>query len=416
MRLIFWCLFSTLLLTKSILPPADSVERIRSYTRNTEFDYVRWTINAIFDKICQTSIDIPRFLSEEDQLDLVKNNLSLTEQVRTTESVIEAIYSDPEIDNPDITAAEANSNLQQLKTIEKYLEPLSETILQQQASLALQDLTLSYGGQPIPPLLYHITPLPYALIVSPREVIRQDADISLLPDMSLEERINIEQEVEENLDVSALVVPVGGVGVYPTMVLSTSDLSSLTEIISHEWTHNYLTLRPLGINYFTSGALRTMNETTANISGKEIGQTILYTYYPEYLPQTTQSLPDSTDQTLSEETDQPPAFDFQKEMHETRVNVDQMISEGKIEEAETYMEERRQFLWENGYQIRRLNQAYFAFYGAYADSPVGAAGEDPVGAAVRLLREKSNSLSEFLNRIAWISSFERLNVVINQLP
>ena len=382
LRLVFWWIFSTLLLTKSILPPADTVEQIRSFTRYTEFDYISWTIDAVFDKICQTAVDIPRFLSGEEQLELVRSSLSLTEQIRTTEAVIETIYADPNIDNPDIAASEAKSTLQQLKTIEKYLEPLSETILQQQASRVLQDLSLAYGGQPIPPLLYRITPLPYALIVSPRDVIRQDADISLLPDMSLENRIRLEQEVEENLDVSALVVPVGGVGVYPTMVLSTANLPSLTDIITHEWTHNYLTLRPLGINYFTSNALRTMNETTANISGKEIGQTILSYYYPEYLPQITQTLPDSSEQSSSEETIEPPAFNFQKEMHETRVNVDRMLSEGKIEEAETYMEERRQFLWENGYQIRRLNQAYFAFYGAYADSPVGAAGEDPVGAAV----------------------------------
>ena len=49
------------------------------------------------------------------------------------------------------------------------------------------------------------------------------------------------------------------------------------------------------------------------------------------------------------------------------------------------MEQRRQLFVENGYYIRKLNQAYFAFYGAYADVPGGAAGEDPVGPAVRAL-------------------------------
>ncbi len=50
------------------------------------------------------------------------------------------------------------------------------------------------------------------------------------------------------------------------------------------------------------------------------------------------------------------------------------------------MELRRQVFVDHGYIIRKLNQAYFAFYGAYADSPVSAAGEDPVGEAVRELR------------------------------
>jgi hypothetical protein len=72
------------------------------------------------------------------------------------------------------------------------------------------------------------------------------------------------------------------------------------------------------------------------------------------------------------------------------------------------METQREYLWENGYYIRRLNQAYYAFYGAYADVPGGAAGEDPVGPAVRELRARSETLVSFLDRISWMTSFERL--------
>jgi len=77
------------------------------------------------------------------------------------------------------------------------------------------------------------------------------------------------------------------------------------------------------------------------------------------------------------------------------------------------MEARRVFFWENGYLIRKLNQAYFAFHGAYADQPGGAAGEDPVGAAVRALRSQSLSLADFLNRISWMSSFEQLKKAVS---
>jgi hypothetical protein len=76
------------------------------------------------------------------------------------------------------------------------------------------------------------------------------------------------------------------------------------------------------------------------------------------------------------------------------------------------MESQRQVFWEHGYQIRRLNQAYFAFYGAYADSPGGAAGSDPVGPAVRALRQKSSTLKGFLNQISWMSSFGELQKAI----
>ncbi|MEJ2709259.1 MAG: hypothetical protein P8074_16740 [Anaerolineales bacterium] len=80
------------------------------------------------------------------------------------------------------------------------------------------------------------------------------------------------------------------------------------------------------------------------------------------------------------------------------------------------MEQRRIFFWEHGYHIRKLNQAYFAFYGAYADQPGGAAGEDPVGAAVRDLRVQSPNLSDFLNRISWMWKFQQLQQAVHDTP
>jgi hypothetical protein len=88
------------------------------------------------------------------------------------------------------------------------------------------------------------------------------------------------------------------------------------------------------------------------------------------------------------------------------------LSQGKIMDAEAYMERRRQFFWENGYSIRKINQAYFAFYGSYADTPGGAAGEDPVGPAVRALRTQSTSLKEFLERISRMTTFAELQKAV----
>ncbi len=71
------------------------------------------------------------------------------------------------------------------------------------------------------------------------------------------------------------------------------------------------------------------------------------------------------------------------------------------------MEARRRVFVDNGYQIRKLNQAYFAFRGAYAAEP-GARGEDPIGPLLRQLRERSPSLKAFLEQTAGITSFEDL--------
>jgi hypothetical protein len=187
------------------------------------------------------------------------------------------------------------------------------------------------------------------------------------------------------------------------------------EVVAHEWIHNYLTLRPLGLNYETSPELRTMNETAATIAGKEIGQRLLERYYPELLPPPPpEPAPEGASPQPAPAPAGPPPFDFRAEMRITRVTVDDLLAQGKIEEAEAYMEQRRLFFWANGYHLRKINQAYFAFYGAYADQPGGAAGEDPVGAAVRLLRRQSATLADFIKRIAWMSSFEELKEAVGE--
>ena len=156
--------------------------------------------------------------------------------------------------------------------------------MQNQITAVAADFGLTLGGQSLPPVLYHITPLPLALIVSPRDTIRQDVNISLIPDMTVTDRASLEGQVDGNLGVSSLVVNVGGVGMYPTMVMQTTNINWLAEVVAHEWIHNVLTLRPLGASYMSSPELRTMNETSANIAGKELGAALIERFYPEFVP------------------------------------------------------------------------------------------------------------------------------------
>ncbi len=70
------------------------------------------------------------------------------------------------------------------------------------------------------------------------------------------------------------------------------------------------------------------------------------------------------------------------------------------------MEERRTFLAENGYYIRKINQAYFAFNGLYADTP---ASGNPIGPKMTELRGLSPSLGDFLRAVSGITSEEELD-------
>ena len=412
------CLF---LLVQSSLLPVDEYERIRAFTRNEEFDFINWTLDAFWLKFVHGSVDLPRYMGVEDQRKAVLEYIDLVGWINETSSAVDQIYADPEVEDKAAAAADLSQRLAILRGMESSHKPIAEAVLQYQVSVVVGEMGLGLAGQPLPPVMYHATSLPNALIISPRDEIRQQANILLLPAITADQITQLEQSVEKRLNVSALVVPVGGVGTYPTMVMNTTDLVWLLEVISHEWIHNYLSLRPLGVNYMTTPELRTMNETTANIAGKEIGWAVLERFYPEIaarstapqLPPEEEKTEDPVEPTPAPAPEDPTIFRFGREMHKTRVQVDELLAQGKIEEAESYMEMRRQVFWENGYLIRRLNQAYFAFHGAYADSPGGgAAGKDPVGPAVQRLRRRSTTLLEFINRIAALTSFEELQALV----
>ncbi len=273
-----------ILFARSDALPADDLERVRRFTRAEEFNYVQWMLDALTLKNAQAALDPARYMSIEEQRETIFRHLDLVAKIDRLNYDIGVVYADPNVKDPQAATAEKRAELQTARAEEARLGALAESILQAQLSYVLDQMGLTTGGQALPPLLYRITPLPYALIVSPRDKIQQDANISLEPGMPLEERVALEEAVAKKLDKSALVAAIGGVGVYPTMVQSTTDLTWLSEVVAHEWTHNYLTLRPLGINYETTPELRTINETTASIAGKEIGRALLERFYPERVP------------------------------------------------------------------------------------------------------------------------------------
>jgi hypothetical protein len=134
-----------------------------------------------------------------------------------------------------------------------------------------------------------------------------------------------------------------------------------------------------------------MNETLASMVSKELGSIVCAKYYPQYVNGSAQT-PQS-------------GFDFNCEMRETRKTVEQYLAQGEIEQAEKFMELKRQYLVSMGYNIRKLNQAYFAFHGTYADSPTSIS---PIGLELKELRSQSASLKDFLDTVAAMTSRQAL--------
>ncbi len=396
-----------LVLVGAVVPASGLQSAVRARTRDREFDFGTWTLDAILAKFAGWGLSLNRFLDPQTQSQVVLETLEQVRRVKELEAQVLLIYADPAVTDPDAASAPRRESLAVEAARLDGLRPLAEAILQAQLLEILQAARLEVLGQVVPPSLFQSSTMPYSLVISPREVIAQALEVSLSPGLTTEAMDRLEEEIFTGLNHAALVVPVGGVGTYPTMVMETADIVWLTEVIAHEWTHNFLTLRPLGINYYTDDALRTINETTASLAGKELGRMILEKYYPEFVPQEVE--PSPTGSVLLRPEPDPEAFDFRAEMRVTRVEVDRLLAEGAIEEAEAYMAARRAFFWENGHLIRKLNQAYFAFYGAYNDVPGGgAAGEDPVGPAVVAFRAKFISLGDFLKAISWVTSYDAL--------
>jgi hypothetical protein len=152
-----------------------------------------------------------------------------------------------------------------------------------------------------------------------------------------------------------------------------------------------------------------MNETVVSILGDEIARLVLARYYPELLPPVEWPRPLSTAADWWDREKRVPRFEFGPFMRQTRLHVDRLLEEGKVEEAEAYMEARRQILVENGYTIRKLNQAYFAFHGSYA---VGPAATDPIGDKLLALRQRSGSLAEFMRIVSRFTSAADLDTAL----
>jgi len=98
-------------------------------------------------------------------------------------------------------------------------------------------------------------------------------------------------------------------------------------------------------------------------------------------------------------------------MREIRKTVDNYLGRGEFEGAERFMGQKQQYLASMGYYIRKLNQAYFAFHGTYADRPTSIS---PIGLELIKLRGQSASLKDFLNTVSAMSSHEDLKAALNE--
>ena len=283
-----------------------------------------------------------------------------------------------------------------------------ETLESAISAVVVEDGLSTWAGLVFPPTDVRLTNTPKVLVTSPRDRIERIDDVLMGPEISTEEKERIEEELLSGSDLSSLVVDIGGVATYPASIPDNQALRWTLQIAAHEWLHHYLFFRPLGRHMFDSPEMETLNETVANVAGREIGDrafgllggTIEDGMAPGDAVETTDAV------------DPPPGFDFGIEMRETRRMADGLLAEGRIDEAEAYMEQRRRLFVENGHDIRKLNQAYFAFHGTYADSPFSVS---PIGEQLERYRGAFGSVGEFIRSVSAMYSYGRFRAKLEEL-
>jgi hypothetical protein len=377
----------------------DFNAQIKTITKPYQFDMAGWELGAITGEIGE----VFRGGGETDNATAeILTYFTNAAQIRNLEASLNAVKAGETAGDADQLQSQIDElrqkNANRSEATEKALETLARQTLAEQGIYNPADSYLKIKAG-FPPVKIHLGNPPHLLIVSPRDRIENIKEVKLLPEMSLEDMEKIEGEVDK-LGVSSIVEGLGGLSTYPSYINDNFGLKFALETVAHEWTHQYLAFTPLGIRYVLDELgirqdydIATINETVADMVGKEIGDII----YNKYFPQLAGSGPPAT---------ATPAFDFNKTMRETRQKVDNYLARREIEQAEAYMEQQRQYLAANGYYIRKLNQAYFAFHGTYADSPTSIS---PIGAELKQLREKSDSLKDFLDSVVGITSRDELS-------
>jgi hypothetical protein len=288
------------------------------------------------------------------------------------------------------------------------LENTVEDIIEGRVTGVLEDQGLTMGPPPFtdmdivfPPVDFEFDSSLRLLAVSPRDRIALRDDYMLKPGLNRETMERVEAEAESDGNTSALVIQSGGVATYPSMISGARSYEDLVDTVFHEWLHQHLVFYPLGKTYFSSDRGRTLNESIANIAGHELARMYFERYSQlEPDPSATPSAP-----TVA------PTFDFTAEMRALRIQVEESLGDGKVDEAEALMNSKRDEFEAKGRYIRRINQAYFAFHGFYADTPGSI---DPIGPKLQAILGSSGSPGAFIRRLYGVTSESDLDRLVSE--
>ena len=395
--------FAILVVTLSAGGDVFAVSTTQIVVSPHRYDLVQWHAQNFLSKWLHRVVRATpgMGISDAERISAVERFFQLGQRMNEIEPHIEAASSAGADGKADLAMLE--SELERLRRQRLAIRSDVEEAIESEVSAAARTLGLgSFGPLVFPPVDVRMSEPPKVLVTSPRNRIERLEDVLIDPGVTVAIQERVEDAMMADSDLAALVVDIGGVATYPASIHASGDLQWTLHITAHEWMHHYLFFRPLGRNMFRSHEMQALNETVAELAAQEISQPA-YDSLQVRLPG--DALP-PFGRSLHLTTASPPLdmeFDFNSEMRETRLTLDRMLESGDVDEAEEYMESRREEFVSGGHPIRKLNQAFFAFYGTYAESP---ASSSPIGGQVRRLRELTPNLCTFVGLVSSVSSYD----------
>ena len=355
-----------------------------------EYSIGRWQADHLAGSIFSL-LGVGEELNEQEEKERLREYFRLTSAIR----------AELQAEVPDRALVEALTNERALyendveRIIERYVTDAVVTAGLKRPLPLFADVKMLW-----PVMDIELTNPPQVLVRSPRDEIRSKGYTLLQPDLTLDAIERVEAQTDDE-DTVSVVLPIGGLAVYPAIIREDRSYYSILRTAAHEWVHFYLAFYPLGLAYNTPDG-PTLNETVANVAEREIAR-IARELHPIDLPAGADGRAPPRERS---------SISFSDEMRDLRLTVDDLLAEGRVAEAEALMEERRLHLAEHGIFIRKINQAYFAFYGSYATLPQSS---DPIGPKVERVWEETGELALFFALVREVETVAELDEVLVRL-
>ena len=327
--------------------------------------------------------------SDDKRTLIVEDYLKLTRQINKEKSLLERGVKQNKYDSN-----QESSHVIQLTYRRDGLKARAEEAIEAAISSIAhkQGLGLTLGML-FPPVDISLDSPPHILVTSPRDEIKLTNKQLIRADITGNRKQEIEGLVEKNQNISALVDNLSGLGTYPALVSDEHELRQIFRTAAHEWLHNYWFFRPFGQSMWDSDEMYTLNETAADIAGDEIGDLAFSNFGGD--------LSDPGNKYLTN-------TDYQSQvatiLKETRQKTEMLLEENKVTEAEAYMKSQWWRLKLSGYNIRKINQAFFAFRGNYATS---SSSTSPIGDELKEYRGFFSNSGSFIRSLSKIKNYDQ---------